>query len=93
MTMNTAKLIKVLHKDLRRHQSLYKLDPPYLDDPELDGVEYVVVSAVNDRLAHETYISPADEEGNITSWGELDGSFRGAMDHERALKGMGYEVV
>ena len=40
----------------------------------------------------ETYIFAADQAGNITDWMELEGSFKGAMDHEEALLGAGYEV-
>lgn len=41
----------------------------------------------------ETFLFPADGKGNITSWGELDGSFRGAIDHEQALRNAGYVVI
>lgn len=73
---------------------LYKLDPPmggeYVDGP----IEYVVVSAtVAMMVGPETYIFPADAEGKITDWGELDGSFRGSLDHDRALANAGYEVA
>lgn len=34
----------------------------------------------------ETYIFASDEDGNVVAWGELSGSFRGAIDHERALR-------
>ena len=56
-------------------------------------VEYVIVSAVCDRYAHETYIFPCDSSGRVTSWSEMDGSYRGGTDHERALLGLGYEVA
>ncbi|WP_454113529.1 hypothetical protein [Microbacterium maritypicum] len=67
-------------------QRLYRLDPP------MDGVEFVITSAVNHSWAHETYLFPADEDGAIVDWGELEGSYRGDTDHERALRGAGYEV-
>lgn len=70
---------------------LYKLDPP------LDGHDRVVVSAVPrafDTGIPETYIFPAySDEFNVASWGELEGSFRGEMNHNKALRNAGYEVV
>jgi hypothetical protein len=66
---------------------LYKVTPP------LDGHEHVAVSAVVAYSGPETYIFPADADGKVLSWGELDGSFRGDLDHEAALRLAGYEVT
>ena len=68
---------------------LYKLDPP------LDGsVAYVVVSATVAMFSGpETYIFPADSDGEITDWGELEGSYRGGLDHAEALANAGYAVT
>jgi hypothetical protein len=82
---------------------LYKLDPPYPrvkweyeDSGETKEktipTEFVVVSAVS-HFTTETYIFPSNDEGDIIDWGELEGSFQGGCDHERALQGMGYEVL
>lgn len=67
---------------------LYRCDPP------LEGHEYVVVSAVVVRWTGEpeTCIFPGNEKGAVTSWDELDGSFQGGCDHERALRNAGYAV-
>lgn len=54
---------------------------------------YVVVSAINSPWAIETYIFPSDSVGNITSYAELDGSYRGGTEHELALEYAGYEVT
>jgi len=35
----------------------------------------------------ETYIFPSNEEGKVLSWMELPGSFRGEINHEKALDG------
>jgi len=69
--------------------SLYKLDPP------LDGVHTFVVAyaAAVPYSGPETYLFPSDETGHITDWGELDGSYRGGLDHGEALRGAGYEVA
>lgn len=66
----------------------YRLSAP------LEGYKYVVVSAAN-TFDHgpETYIFGADRDGEITDWNELEGSFVGGLDHERALEGAGYQVV
>lgn len=41
----------------------------------------------------ETYIFPANEDGKVVHWAELEGSFRGGLDHERALRNAGFEVA
>lgn len=64
---------------------VYRVEPP------LEGHEHVVVSAVS-WFVTETYIFPSDGVG-VTGWGELEGSFKGDVDHERALRGAGYEVA
>ncbi|WP_280350401.1 hypothetical protein [Nocardia abscessus] len=80
---------------------LYRLDPPLKYESygengfETSETEYVIVSALSaafDTGDAETYIFPADENGEVTSWGELRGSIRGFYDHELALKGAGYEL-
>jgi hypothetical protein len=84
----TARFISDVNCTATGNQKLYKLDPP------LDEHRFVVVSAaVAPYSGPETYIFPADERGNITDWLELDGSFRGALDHEKALAGAGYEIA
>lgn len=77
---------------------LYKLSPAikatsYGDDSEMEiEYAYVVVSAAYAMGMPETYIFPADSNGEILSWSELEGSFQGAFDHERALENAGYVV-
>ena len=53
---------------------------------------FVIVSAASVFGAYETYIFEADEAGEVTDWGELDGSFKGGLNHEQALRNAGYEV-
>lgn len=81
----------------RGNQRLYRCDPPFRAEGWGDAPashEYVVVSAaVVPFSGPETYIFPADAEGNVTDYLELDGSYRGALDHERALANAGYAVV
>jgi hypothetical protein len=66
-----------------------------------DGT-YIIVSAVvltnsingnsYSSFICETYIFPADENGKITNYVELNGSYQGGTDHDKALYDGGYEV-
>lgn len=78
-------------KDLDRFTGEAKL---YRCKPPLDGAEYVTVSAVVVPYGGgpETYIFKADEHGEVQDWGELDGSYKGGLDHEEALSNAGYVV-
>ena len=74
-------------------QVLYRLMPALplfdLDDRQVGLTDYVVVSAaVVPYTGPETYIFPADSEGNITDRGELPGSYRGGLDHDEAIRGL-----
>ena len=62
------------------------------------GYEYVVVSAAKDakdkydNLVGETFIFGSDESGKIRSFLELPGSYRGGIDHQKALNDAGYDI-
>lgn len=100
--LKTATFVKTL-SDFTGTANLYRLNPPLTlrdRDRDRDGdgpvtAEYVVVSAtvVPFGGGPETYIFAADAAGEITSWLEMDGSYRGGLDHEEALRGAGYEVT
>ena len=80
---------------------LYRLEPPYVgQDPyssnegDLMQVEYVIVSAATMPFSGpETFIFPASAEGEVQEWLEMEGSFKGGLNHRKALKNIGYEVV
>ena len=102
--MGTAIDLGPVNTDTARgEQRLYRLDPPLTEEAwawlSSEGEaaqhhEYVVVSAVVAYMSGpETYIFPADSNGKITSYSELDGSFRGDLDHVQALTNAGYTVV
>ena len=78
-------------KDLQTHRLMHSSALYRLSD-RLKGFDYVVVSAVVDRLIHETYIFGSDENGEVLDWGELRGSTCGVYNHETALNNAGYEV-
>ncbi len=66
---------------------LYKLSPP------LKGYDFVVVSATTvPNQGPETYIFPSEPDGQPAHWTELPGSFRGGLDHDKALRDAGYET-
>jgi hypothetical protein len=94
--MNIAHKIKSLD-NFRGEAILFRMEPP------LESYDYVVVSAINPKPVEgmdqfkvlfqpETYIFGADPDGNVINWGELPGSFQGAMDIPRALAQAGYEI-
>ena len=73
--------------------ALYKLSEPLAsyDEPE-NSYEDVVVSAVDNAYATETYIFGSSETGRVSDWLELPGSSCGVYNHETALNNAGYEV-
>lgn len=98
--MKTATLIKNLPTSASgATQALYLMTPPIKEEgySEDDATlwNYVVVSAVRafDTGRNETYIFPANEKGDIVSWGELDGSMRGTRSHAEALANAGYTIA
>lgn len=79
-------------KEARGRACLYKLSDP------LSGYEYVVVSSANDctdayeNSTGETFIFGSDECGKIKSFLELPGSYKGGLDHQKALNDAGYDI-
>lgn len=70
-------------------QKLYRMSPPH------EGHEHVVSSGVAsafDTGLPETYLFGAEADGKVISYSELDGSFRGSVDHDEAIRSAGYEV-
>ena len=78
----TAKLIKSNLPGFSGNAALY----------ETSDQGFIVVSATNEFVT-ETYIFPGDADGNVTDWGELDGSYKGGVSHEVALTGAGYALT
>lgn len=89
-----ARLIKTIpNKTHGGEMRLYKVKP--LVEFRGETTDHLMVSAIPlafDTGRPETYIFPANSAGEIISWGELEGSFRGGMDHEKALRDAGYEI-
>lgn len=83
----TAQFISERISDSGAIQRVYSLSEP------LKGHSRVVVSAVVALFSGpEVLIFPADEDGRVREWGELDGQ-RGHLDHGQALRAAGYEVT
>lgn len=72
------------------HQKLWKLSEPVKYEDE-KVTKYVVTSAVYAYSGPETYIFACDHKGEIICWSQMDGSFRGEMNHERAIIDAGWE--
>lgn len=93
---NAATEIKRL-EDFTGDARLFRLSPPLRNtdyDDKTSQYEYVVVSATHAPYSGpETYIFPADSEGNVTSWSELEGSYRGGLSHVEALSRAGYQIA
>jgi hypothetical protein len=80
-------------QDFRGDARLYRLSEPLMDwDGNACG--YVLVSACDVPYSGpETYIFRANANGDITDWSELEGSFRGGLDHAQALADAGYDMM
>jgi len=99
MITKQATLIKEMPHNGISEQKLYQVSPPmrtyYWDEEETpDEFEFVIVSAaIVPMSGPETYIFGADPDGEIIDWGELPGSYKGGLNHKRALRDAGYEIV
>jgi len=95
--MNQAVFVKNL-EGWTGDARLYTLLPPLVaidyDGKTVETHGFVIVSATVAMFGGpETYIFPATEDGRCKSFGELEGSYSGGLDHAEALRGAGYEVV
>jgi hypothetical protein len=90
--MNAKKIsTKVVRENIKKvftgKANLYKLSTP------LEENEYVIVSTAKNSFVNETYIFPANEFGEIQSWGELPGSTnQPGHSHAIALGNVGYSI-
>ena len=98
--MKAKDLGRVNEQSAKGVQKLYEMDPPLKDfvydwseEDDVSSYQHVVVSAVTVYGEPETYIFPANSEGEITGWGELPGSKKGTLSHEKVIMDLGYEIV
>jgi len=87
----TATFVKDVH-GMRGKVKMFRLDPPLSG---YGGIEasLALVSAVEVLGEPETYIFACNEDGKVTEWMELPGSYRGGLSHERALRNAGYDTI
>lgn len=93
----TATFIKRL-KGWAGDAHLYKLSEPMpysgLGDEIDPTTDHVIVSAVVAMFSGpETYIFPSHPNGTPICYTEQHGSFRGGLDHTKALANAGYEIA
>jgi hypothetical protein len=98
MSENIATQVKELD-GFQGEARLYRLSQPvaydydWENDTYKSSTNFVVVSAASAVFSGpETYIFPAGENGKVVDWCELEGSFKGGLDHEQALRNAGWEV-
>lgn len=96
----TATFVKDVSENFTGSAKLWKLSYPvnygWGNDEEDGGkkTNYIVTSAAVVMFSGaETYIFPSDEIGNVIDWGEMNGSFRGSLDHEQAIENAGWVVA
>lgn len=65
--------------------AIYEMSPPH------QGYAKVVVSAINNGYAYETYIFGIEADGEV-NFCELNGSTRGTTSHTQVLTSIGYIV-
>ena len=75
---------------------LYRVDPPVSwedNEGKKQKTNFIVVSQTNAFLiGWETYIFPADKNGKVQSWAELEGSRKGDISPDDLLREIGYLV-
>lgn len=99
--IKSATLVRDVSKEngAQGEMKLWHVSPPMVERAWMDGekdksYDHVITSAVVAMFSGpETYIFPATAAGRIDSWGELEGSFKGGLDHEEAIRGAGYTIA
>lgn len=100
MSQSTARGTATFVRSLdgwRGDARLFRVDPPvqYGWQEPYPKADHVVVSAVVVLDTPETYLFPAsaDTQDDPLSWSEMDGSYRGGLDHAEALRRAGYDIA
>lgn len=93
-----ATIIKDVSDDYQGTATLYRVDPPmeYYDgrtDESRARAAFVVASAVvAPYTGPETYIFPTTEDGSPINYQELEGSYRGGLEPDEAIRNAGYRI-
>lgn len=72
---------------------LFRLSAAVPDDYGEATVDHVIVSAVHVLGEPETYIFPANADGECLNYLEMAGSQRWTTDHEEVIRAAGWELV
>jgi hypothetical protein len=93
-TPRTATLVRSL-EGFAGDARLYRLSAcvKYGYGKVVEADHIVVSAAIVQYSGPETYIFAADAEGKILDWTELPGSFKGSLNHARALREAGFSAV
>lgn len=95
----TAKLVKVVSTNWNDTKSVYQVSDPvaytkWHGNERLEHTtSHILVSGVNNIMAHETLAFPCDAVGTVLDWGDIDDSYVPGINLEASLHSMGYEVV
>ena len=98
MSDKTATLLIDNLPGFNGHAALYRCEPPIedysWDDEKKPEKRALVVASTAYALGRpETYLFPANEAGEITSWVELPGSRKDITSHEEVFSLAGYFFV
>ena len=90
--MKTAKRIRKL-EGFTGEAWLYKVNPA-MKFNDTEKTNFVVSSAAIATFSGpETLIFPANKKGKIIHWGELNGSGRGFLNCDKAIKRAKYKII
>lgn len=89
--MKTATLVCEL-ANFRGDTRLYSLSEPAKAHNDVE-VDHVIVSAVSPLSGPKTHIFPSNAKGEVLDWLEMPGSFRGELNHAKALLNAGYTIA
>ena len=85
-----AKFIKDMN-NFRGEAKLYEASPN-ISFGDNKNTKFIIVSKIDNEFGQETYIFPANEDGEIKDYCELSGSQKGDISHGQVLRDAGYEI-
>lgn len=65
----------------------------YTDEDRYETTKYVIISGISNLWGTETFIFPANAEGEIVDWKQLDGSLYGMNSIDEVIRRNGWELV
>jgi hypothetical protein len=99
--MKIKKIKDIVFNKEDRHQILWEIEnaQKFESFEETFETKFIVSSAVfvenffTGERVPETFLFPANENGQITSFLELRGSLNRVFDHEKAIENAGFTIV